>query len=269
MKPWLAPLVLVLVAACGNEKPAAPKQKTLEDLKPVWGNKVKAKLDKVIAAASAASAADLGAPGDAPLTLDFDWDDAKAHPNAIAAQIDDVQSATELRAVPEPQTADEAWNAAAEGKPIEIKPPSEQHGRFTFQDDGKNHVFKAKALLGVPNTGGQYPEYIYDQFVNAKYVLVVMPGDLQWAVAEGSTFQSGSAPMRAILVEIDTAKPLGGFETTAQSSDKVKVTETKSGTNTRDKLDKDLQGAAGKAIVDGIQQRWPGAKTPYDWGFGW
>lgn len=261
-------LLIVLVAACGgsNEKPAA-KEKTPEELKAAWGPKVKARLDKVIAAAKAASGGELGTPGDAKLALDFDWDDAKAHPNAIAVQLDDVQSATELRAVPKVPGPDDAWKDFADGKAVVITPESEQHARFTFQADGKSHVFKAKALLGVPNASGQYPEYVYDQFVNAKYLLVVTPGDVQWAVASGSTFQSGTAPMRAMLVEIDTAKPLGGFETTAHNSDKVTVNETKSGLNPKDKLDKDLRGASGKAILEGITQRWPGAKTPYDFGF--
>jgi hypothetical protein len=259
-------LLIVLVAACGGNNEQA-KKKTPEELKSAWGAKVKAKLDKVVAAAKVASGGDLGTPGDAKLALDFEWEDATAHPNAIAVQIDDVQSATEPRAVQKDPNAD-AWKNAEEGKPIVVTLDSEKHARFTFQTDYKSHVFKAKALLSVPKAGDEYPEYVYDQFVNAKYLLVVTPGDVQWAVAEGSTFQPGAAPMRAVLVDIETAKPLGGFEATAHNSKEIKVTETKSGMNTKDKLDDDLRGASGKAIVEGINQRWPGSKTPIlSWGF--
>jgi len=269
MKAWI--WTIAVVAACGRSggHNVVKKDKTLEELKPVWGAKVQAKLDKVIAAAKAATSAELGAPGDAQLALDFEWDEEKDHPNVFAVQIEDMQSATELRPTPPPQPslADEAWKAAEEGKPIVIKPPEPSHPRFTFQDDGHSHVFKAKALLGVPNTGGQYPEYVYDQFVNAKYMLVVMPGEVVWPSAEGATFQTGGAKLRAILVEIDTAKPLGGFETTAQNSDKVLVNDlTGPAERIQAKLDKDFLAESGTAVVKGVEQRWPGTKTPLDWG---
>ena len=266
MKKWL---LIAIVAACGSNEKAAPKKKTVEELRSVWGAKVKKKLDKVVAAAKGASGGELGTPGDAQVALDFEWDDEKAHPNAFAVQIDDVQSATEPRVVVKAPGPEDAWQLAADGKPVVITPEADQHSRFTFQDDGASHVVKAKALLGVGGGGGEYPEYVYEQFVDAKYMLVVTPGEVQWAVAAGETFQTGSAPMRAVLIEIDTAKPLGGFEVTAHSSEKVMVAETKTGTNAKDKLDRDLKGASGKAIVDGIKQRWPGAKTPYGWGFSW
>lgn len=262
MKAWL---LIGLLAACGNhEGKAPPKQKTPEALKQEWGAKVQAKLDKVIAAAKAASGGNLGAPGDAKLVLDFDWDDEKAHPNAIAVQVEDVQSTTEVRAAPAPlPTVD------ADGMPI-IRPPSRPHPRFTFQEDGQNHVYKAKALLGVPGASIVVPASVYDQFVNAKYLLVVTPGEVHWPDVSGATFETGSVALRAMLVDIDTAKPLGGFETTAQSSEKVVVNTKRSGQTAADKLDQDLMSQASKAIAKGIEARWPGSKPPVlGWQHGW
>src|ERR1041385_1663469 len=98
MRAWMC---MVVLAGCGHHdaQPKA-KPKTADELKKDWGAKVQAKLDKVVAAAKAAEGADLGAPGDGKLALDFAYDDDKDHPNAIAVQSDDVLSATAPRPAP-------------------------------------------------------------------------------------------------------------------------------------------------------------------------
>jgi hypothetical protein len=259
---------LVVIAACGREggHNAAPKQKSLEEIKAAWGAKVQAKLDKVIAAAKAASGGELGAPGDAQLALDFQWSDPTSHPNAFAVQLDDVQSATELpKPPPAFDPAAEIEKAAAEGRTPNLMPPM-RHPLSAFQSNGNNHVYKAKWLLGVPGTAGQYPEYVFDQFVGAKYMLVVTPTELTWPAApNGSSFQSGRAKLRAVLIDIDSAKPLGGFETSADSSDKVKITSDTHDQAMQDMIDKDLLAESSDAIVKGVEARWPGAKTPLNW----
>jgi hypothetical protein len=264
MKAWM---YAFLIAACSKGDAPKPPVKTTEQLKQEWGAKVSAKLEKIVAAAKAANGADLA--GDAKLTLDFDWDDPGRHPNAIAVQIDDVQSATEHR--PEPKSGTPSYEEIAKKAEAgeAIMPPGVAHPRFTFQDDGTSHVYKAKTLVGVIKEQGQYPEYVYDQLVNAKYVLVVTPGEVTWPSASGEKFQGGTAAMRAVLVEIETAKPLGGFEAVGVSSDKVFVRASANDDQLQSKLDADLIAESGRAIVKGIEQRWPGAKTPLDYGHTW
>src|SRR4051794_39017398 len=96
MKAWMS---IVLLAACGHSSgdPSAVKDKPPAEVKQAWSSKVQARLEKLAAAAKAAAGGELGAPGDVKLALDFDDDDATKHPNAIAVQLDDVQSATEGR----------------------------------------------------------------------------------------------------------------------------------------------------------------------------
>jgi hypothetical protein len=259
---------VVVVAACGHEggHNVAKKQKTLEELKPLWSAKVQAKLDKVIAAAKAAGDGELGAPADPALALDLEWDDEKAHPNAFAVQLDELQSATELAPTPVPfDPAKEIEKAMAEGRTPDLVPRM-RHPRFTFQSDGHSHVFKAKWLLGVPNANGQYPEYVLDQFVNAKYMLVVTPSEVAWPGApSGVDFESGRVKLRATLIDIDTAKPLGGFETTATSSDKVRLSADTHDQAMQDTLDRDFIAESSVAVVKGVAARWPGAKTPLTW----
>jgi hypothetical protein len=271
MKAWMC---IALVAACGRDGkgPVEKKQKTVEELKAAWGTKVQARLEKVVAAAKAASGAELGAPGDAQLALDFEWDDEKAHPNAFAVQLDDVLSATEPRPAPvKPDPAAEIEKAMAEGRtPVFDLGPT--HPPFAFKGAGYFHVQKAKGLLGIP-TAFASPEYVYDQFVNAKYVLVISPSDVTWPKATGMDFETGSARLRAVLIEIDTAKPLGGFEATAHNSSEVRVPEAPTGVNAdlqkyddsvQRKLDTDFLNELGKPVAKGIETRWPGTKRPLD-----
>jgi hypothetical protein len=272
---WLA-AVFGLVSCDKHRDQPKPQEKTPEQVKSEWGTKVQAKLEKIVAAAKAADGADLVAIGDAKPALDFDYDDAAKHPNAIAVQVEDVQSATAARPKPpSPPKNDDLWQRAAEGKPIE--PPSMSHhpARFALQTDSCNHVYDAKRLLGIEE-GSVAPAYWYDQLVNAKYLLVVTPGEVKWPTIEGTTFKGGSVRLHAVLVDIDTAKPLGGFETTATNSDKVLLSkddmakafiDDKARERVNAALDKDFLHEAGRAIVNGIEQRWPGAKTPLDWGY--
>lgn len=265
MKTWI--WIAVLAACSKGGHNVAPKERPPEAVKAEWSPKVQAKLAKIVAAAKAADGADLGTPGDQKLALDFDWDDA-AKPNAIAVQIDDVQSATAPRPKPPAApTADAAWNAAAEGKPIAL--PGPPHPRFSMQEDRYNTVYMGKQLLGIEDSSVAR-EYVYDQLVSAKYVLVVVPGEVTWADPSGSKFEGGHVHMRATLVDIDAAKPLGGFEIDGVSSDKVLVDESSlTDPKYRDqlyaKLDRDLLIESSRAIVTGIAQRWPGAKTPLGW----
>src|SRR3954469_3184378 len=107
MKHWLA---LVLVAACGHSSGDKPtvREKSPEDVKKEWSPKVQAKLEKIVLAAKAAGAGELGAPGDAKLALDLQLDE-DAHPNTITVQSDEVESATTPR--PKPLTQEEATQA--------------------------------------------------------------------------------------------------------------------------------------------------------------
>jgi len=263
------------LASCDKHRDQPkPEEKTPEQVKSEWGTKVQAKLEKIVAAAKAADGADLAAAGDAKLALDFDYNDAAKHPNAIAVQVDDVQSATAARPKP-PAKSDDLWQRAADGKPIELPSMSHHPARFALQTDRGNHVYTAKQLLGIEE-GSVAPAYWYDQLVNAKYLLVVTPGQVQWPTIDGTTFKSGSVPLRAVLVDIDTAKPLGGFETTATNSDKVLVSKNDMAKafiddKARERVDaaltKDFLHEAGRAVIKGIEQRWPGAKTPLDWGY--
>jgi hypothetical protein len=255
-------LIASLATACGG-RDVEHATRTVADLKSQWGPKVQVKLDKIVAAATAASGGELGALGGPTLALDFVWDGPTNHPNALAVMSDDVQSATAARAeAPKPDT----YEQLAKGEPVNLAALM-PHRRFTFQDDRNNHVAHAKVLLGVPGAGeDQYPDYVLDQFVTAKYLLVVTPGDVTWASLSGGTFHTGSAPVRAMLVEIDTATVLGGFTTTAENSDKVRYDDDRVGGSADERLDKDLLVETRKAIVKGVQQRWPGAKTPPSWG---
>lgn len=275
MKAWV---LVALVAACGRDGGQnAVKEKTRAELTAAWGTKVKDRLDKVVAAAKAASAADLGAPGDAQLALDFVHREGK-HPNAFAVQFDDVQSATEPRPPPPPpyNAAAEIESAMAEGRDPVFKRPRPPHPLFTFQADHDSHVSVAKDLLGVIAAGSgsadtanlRYgDEEMLEQFVNAKYVLVVTPTDVQWPeLPSDDEFVPGKATLRAMLIEIDTAKPLGGFETTAQSSDKVRVLETADYDAVARKVDGDFLAEASTAVAKGIETRWPGAKAPASFG---
>jgi len=246
MKTWIW---IAALAACGNSGQGnAVKSKTAEEIKKEWGPKAQKKLDKIVKAATAATGV-LGTPGDSQLALDFVWSDEKDHPNAIAVQVDDVQSATAPR--PEP--------------PSELEGLPPLHPRFRFQDDGHNHVLNAKELLGIEKGSPTTSEHVFRQIDDAKYLLVVTPNPVHWPNVAGNTFEPGTVPLRAILVEIETAKPLGGFETTARSSDEVLVNEKYQKRD--EKVVKDFFNQAGRAVVKGIEQRWPGAKTPLDWGF--
>lgn len=260
MKAWLS--IAVVLVACGKDgsAPPAKKEKTADEVKQEWSARIKSKLEKVVAAARAAKGAELGAPGDATRALDFNWG-KDAHPNAIAVQIDDVRSATAPRA--KATSADDPLAKAAA--------LTRQHPRFSFQEDNADPVYEAKQLLGIEDSQ-VLPEFVYDQFVGAKYILVVTPGDVTWPEEDGSTFKPGNAPLRAILVDIDSAKPLGGFDAVGRSSDKVLVEEKSlvepgNSAELAKKLDQDFMEQAGHAIVKGIEQRWPGAKTPLDFGF--
>lgn len=282
MNAWVC---LALVAACGRDGggQSTAKEKSVDELKAVWGTKVQGRLEKVVAAAKAANGAELGAPGDAQLALDFEWNDAKAHPNVFAVQADDLLSATEARPVPVKKdaaaaAAAEIVKAAEEGRdPVvnveAIMEPS--HPAFALTSGGYGHVEKAKGLLGIP-TAFASKEYVYDQFVNAKYVLVISPTDVQWPKVGGSTFESGMAKLRGVLIEIDTAKPLGGFEVIAHNSEKVRVPPAPTGVNAdyqkyiesvQRNVDNDFLGELGTAVVTGIETRWPGSKTPVDFKF--
>jgi len=261
VKSWIA---LIALAACGHagcDKSAA--KKAPEDVKKEWSPKVQAKLEKIAAAAKATtSTSELGAPGDAKLGLDFDHVDAAKHPNAIAVQLDDAQ----LEPRPKPPTLEQqgavAWANASEGKAV--APPGPSHPQFTFQNEYSNRVFEAKQLLGIEDSRIA-SEWEYDQLVNAKYLLVVVPGEVQWPSAEGSTLLPGNVPFRATLVEIDTAKPLGGFESAAHSSSEVTVKYDRDhdlSEAAHHQLEENFLSEYGKAVVQGIQQRWPDAKMP-------
>lgn len=267
-------MVIALVAACGRggEKAAPKKEPSVEELKATWGTKVQARLEKVVAAAKAADGAELGAPGDAQLALDFEWNDPKAHPNVFAVQLDDVLSATEPRPAPvKNDPAKEIEKAMAEGRdPVFKFEPS--HPAFSLNHAGYDHVAKAKGLLGIP-TAFPSPEYVYDQFVNAKYVLVISASDVKWPNAGGNSFETGIAQLRGVLIEIDTAKPLGGFDVKAESSDKVRIPKPPTGVNAdlqkyqesvQTKLDNDFLNELGGSVAKGIETRWPGTKTPLD-----
>jgi len=267
-------MVIALVTACGRggENAPAKKEKSVEELKAEWGTKVQARLEKVVAAAKAASGAELGAPGDAQLALDFEWNDPKAHPNAFAVPLEDVLSATEPR--PEPPKYDpakEIEKAMAEGRDPVLTPPT-NHPPFTLVHGGFHHVERAKGLLGIPSASAS-PEYVYNAFVTAKYVLVVTTLGMAWPEAAGKDFTSGTAKLRAVLIDIETGKPLGGFEATSHNSDKVRVPSAPTGVNAdlqryfdsvQRTLDNDFLDEVGGAVAKGIETRWPGSKVPID-----
>ena len=74
----------------------------------------------------------------------------------------------------------------------------------------------------------------------------------------GKDFSPGTVRGTAVLVDLDANKPLGGFKYEARSSGTVKANET----NERQKLENDLLSQFGKALTEGTQKRFPGAKTP-------
>lgn len=242
----------VMAAACGKggggDKPA-----------PVAPDKVAAKLDKIIAAAKASDGAALGAPGD-NLALDFQWDLSDLHPNAIAVQSDQVVDAKTVPQPPKGKDAVAVINAGSDLNPEDFV----EHPRFSFQSDSHDHILQAKTLLGVPGAKGNGYPFMNAQLVAAKYVLVVTPHDIKWPYSTVGTFAGGHVKMTAELVDIDTGKPLGGFETTGASSDIVK-TYDKTLANAQERVDADFLVQASHAIAKGIQQRWPSAKVPESW----
>ena len=237
-----------LAAGCGKtggDKPAAP----------IDNAKVAARLDKIVAAGKAADGAALAGDN---LALDFEWDAPDRHPNAVAVQSDQIADAKSVPAdAPKASVGFDDLASGTDVKPEDLAP----HPRFTFQDRSHDHILQAKTLLGVAGAKGNGYAYMPEQLVAAKYVLVVTPREVKWAYATVGTFVGGHVKMTAVLVDIDTGKPLGGFEATAESSDKVK-TYDKTFSNAQERVDVDLMTQASTAIIDGIKKRWPGAKVP-------
>ena len=223
MKPWMAVIALGACGCSGGEKSTAKKPP--EQVKNEWAPKVQAKLEKIVVAAAEASASSDTAtpsPGGAKLVLDFDDGDATKHPNAIVVQLDNA--GLTARPKPQDQQAD-MWDKLSQADaPITV--PGPPRPLITFQSDHRNRVYEAKQLLGIEELGRGdelAPEWHYDQLVNAKYVLIVTPAEVEWPTTEGSDLIPGKVPFRATLFEIDTAKPLGAFESAAKSTDKVSV----------------------------------------------
>jgi hypothetical protein len=246
-------IVALVVAGCGK---SGPKEKTVDDLRTEYKPRIEARLEKLVAAdraGKAAIASGLGQPGDSKLALDFEYQADTHKPNAIVAHTEDLE---------------DAKKPAQSAKPEDRGPLTGP--KLIFAENDRNHVLLGKSLIGIEKGGFQH-EYMTRQLVDAQYVLVVYPTSFKPAMAIGSSFTPGTATGTAVLVEIESGKPLGGFEFTAQSSDEIHVSVSKrSGTsNADDKVRDDLYSQTGKAIANAIKVRWPGAKVPTNWGYGW
>lgn len=250
----LISVAAICVVACGSSS----KDKTREQLAKEYGPKLDARLDKLVAANRAGRAAldALGAPGDAQLALDFNFKAADRHPNAIAAHTEDLEDAKK------PAASDDPGDRILSGGP-----------KLVFAENDDNHVYLAKSVLGVEKLVSYYHEYPLKQILDAKYVLVVYPKSFTPPSTGlgGSDFKPGAAAATAVLVEIETGKALGGFDVTATNSEEVSVNVRKrdGASDAEDKIRDDLYAQIGKAIADGISKRWPGAKTPSNWGHGY
>jgi hypothetical protein len=189
------------------------------------------------------------------------------HPNAIVVQVDDATIAPRPLPPSKEQLAGAAWDEMAktgELKDEQVAALIKPRPRFTFQSEHRNRVYEAKQLLGIED-GQVGPEWHYAQLVDAKYVLVVSPSDVHWPTAEGNALTPGTAMFRATLVEIETAKPLGGFQSATKSSETISVEYDRDHAldeaATR-KFEQDLMSRYSQAIVKGIEERWPGSKVP-------
>lgn len=239
-KLWLAALIIGLVA-CGKD--STPK--TRQQLQKEYGDKLTARLDKLAAASLAGRVgmSSLGTPGDQQLALDFTVLGEKPKPNAMAVHTGDIEDP----------------KAAA------------TYTDVVFAEDMYNQVKNAKYVLGVEPSMSHAREDHVKQVLDVKYVLVVYPTEYRAPRAGLSDFTPGLARGTAVLVEIETGKPLGGFEFAASNDEEVfvKVRQSDGASDAEDKVKKDLWANTGKAISEGIAKRWPGAKAPYNYGHGW
>ncbi len=244
MKSAIALCVLALIG-CGGGNGTS---KTRQDLEAEYGTKLKPRMESLIAAGKVAdqNRSSLGIVGNPPADVDLDYNEEDHAGNTVIVQFDDLASASE-----------------------------DANPSFRFADLDHDEVRTAKSWTGakVGLKSGNFGvfEAALQHVVGAKYVLVVFP-TLLAAPSLGlgaTTFVPGQAQATVVLVEIQGAKPLGGFEVKVTNSDEVMMKRKTSGDEMQRKVDADLAAQLGKGIADGIRKRWKGAKAPYNWGHGW
>jgi hypothetical protein len=247
MKTLVVALGFLAVVGCGGGK----KTKTNGDLQNEYGAKLKPRMEALIAAGKVAdqNRGTLGAAGDPPAGIDVDYNEDDHAGNTVIAQFDDLASLTE------------------DAKPA-----------FRFSDLSNDEVRTAKswtgAKVGLQSGDWSVFEPALQHVVGAKYVLVVFPNLIappSMGIG-GTSFTAGQASATVVLVEIDGAKPLGGFEVKATNSGEIMTKKSSglgAGEQKQRKIEADLAAQLGKEIADGIRKRWKGAKAPYNWGLGW
>ncbi len=140
---------------------------------------------------------------------------------------------------------------------------------FHLQDDPYRLALSARGI-GL-NKGEDKTKYHTDQYrpaleqmVRAKYVLFVV-GELDEPkvdVIGMKSFTAGKLEGAAILYEIESKKPLGGFAIEARNSAKI---TTRTGNYTGQALDAvmhDFENNARASLWKGLKARFPSAKIP-------
>ncbi len=233
--PLAVGMSLAIVAACGK---GPPKSKSSDELKTEYGARMEPRLAKLYAAKEANEFAS----------------DANV-PNIVVHVGTDtlVAEATDLVKEPNRRNTDRYDQTS-------------EPGLFPLDD---NPVFNARSLAGSEKgyiSATDEPDY--KLVLEAKYVLIV---NTQWdsygAAAGGvSTFVPFKVHGRATLAEIETAKPLGGFEFSATNSPELTsrtYTSPASGTtnDAQRVVREDFVKQYRAAISSGIKTRWPGSTT--------
>lgn len=152
--------------------------------------------------------------------------------------------------------------------------------RFIKLDD--DPFRESRRILGIVSGGTSVGYYnsekagpLYDkrlkQIERTRYALIVyttrvtMPRESATMVGGSRSFEAGEVRGMALLVDVDSGKLCGGFDFSAESSEKVRATEKLA----QEKINDDLANQFGKAVTDGVEKRFPGAKVPGTFGFGW
>ena len=247
MKPvWWVMFVAAIACSGCSDKGAQKAEKTPAEIEKEYKPKLEARLAKLFAAKQAAQTNErvVGEPGDSNVVLTLPGGAGSAGavpPNTIMADAEDLETVLKQHSVD-----------------LEKENPLPQ---FLFDDD--NQVYQARLLVG-PEKGAK-AEYVprYEELLAAKYVLVVFTGDVQFGAAVGSfeQFMPFKVSGTAILTEIETAKPLGGFRYEATNSPEIKTTTYKSSgrSDAMQVLRTDFAEQFRAALKAGIQTRWPGS----------
>jgi hypothetical protein len=203
-------------------------------------------MPKLEAIARAGEVADVQAPfiSDAqpaasPLVLDFTFDRS----NAVMVMRDDVRDFTRPAGL-------ELRFAALDFDPVRVALQMLEllHEPHDYLD-AKNPKFYVRHL---------------DQVARAAYALMVVTHEVRLPWPEGAaSYAAGRVSGVAVLVELATDTPRGGFPYFVENSWQVKGRDS----NIRDKLRVDLAQRFGSELERGIAGCFPGAKLPPTLGY--